>query len=230
MNSSLRELHVWQPWPSLLFRPSPLPFFHILALVAPRLLLWHQVRHFFESTGAWITDVLLHFQNWVFFSITSYEKSVIGKSLGISWQVVQANPSLYVKLQACLFLLDRPLFTPRKLPPTLHRLLAGVATRRTPPTTWCPPLHQSRAPKSSRRRLWGGPRTFIRTTRRPRCQGWYVLHAAQRQDDSSSCSLEHLFSFLSTRKLLFSNSVPGVSYLPYLSLHCTPRGLHAAQS
>lgn len=44
------------------------------------------------------------------------------------------------------------------------------------------------------------------------------------------CSMEHLFSFLSIRKLFFSNSVPGVSYLPYLSLHCTPRGLHAAQS
>lgn len=144
--------------------------------------------------------------------------------------MVRANPSLYVKLQACLFLLDRPLFTPRKLPPTLHPLLAGVATLRTPPTTWCPPLHRSRAPKSSRRRLWGGPPTFIRTTRQPPWRGWYVLHAAQRQDDTSSCSLERLFSFLRIRKLFFSNSVPGVSYLPYLSLHCTPCGLHAAQS
>ncbi|CAG04211.1 unnamed protein product [Tetraodon nigroviridis] len=163
--------------------------------------------------------------------VKNFSHSTHGRCLTPPCEVVQANPSLYVKLQACLFLLDRPLFTPRRSPPTPRPLPAGAATLPTPPTTWCPPAPRSRAPKSSRRRLWGGPLTFTRTTRRPPWRGWYVLRAAhRRQDGGSSCSFERALSFLSMRKLFFSHFVPGVSYLPYLSLHCTPRGLHAAQS
>lgn len=43
VNSSLRELHVWPLWLSLLFSPSLPLSFHILALAAPQLLRWHQV-------------------------------------------------------------------------------------------------------------------------------------------------------------------------------------------
>lgn len=173
VNSSRKELHVWQQWPSLLFRLSPLLFFHILALVAPRLLCWHQVRCFscfLESPV--LEDLPVSGCGSVLFSVTGFGKSAVSKSFGIPSQVVRT--SLYFKLQACLYLLDLPLSTLQKSPRTRRPLLAGAATPQTPPTTWCPPLRPSRAPKSFRRRPLGGPPTFTRTTRRPRWRGWYV--------------------------------------------------------
>lgn len=126
-----------------------------------------------------VANTLLHFCGSVLFSVTTFKNSAVSKSFGIPSQVVRTNPSLYFKLQACLYLLDPPRSTPQKSPPTRRLHLAGAATPQTPPTTWCPPLRPNRTPKSFRRRLLGGPPTFTRITRRPRWRGWYVPHSSK---------------------------------------------------
>lgn len=192
MNSSRRELHVWQPWPSLLFSLSPLLFFHILALVAPRLLCWHQVRCFSCFFEALVREDLVAVVAR-FCLMTSFDKSAVSKSFGIPSQVVRT--SLYFKLQACLYLLDPLLSTLQKSPPTRRPLLAGAATPQTPPTTWGPPLHPSRAPKSFRRRPLGGQPTFTRTTHRPRWRGWYVPHSSRTEAPAACLITFHFFQY-----------------------------------
>lgn len=144
---------------------------------------------------------------------------------GSPQRVVRPNLSPYVKSAGMsLSAGSSPLHSPKITP---HTSPAPRRRSHTPnPANYMVPTTASEQGTQVIQKETVGGTTYFYTDNTPAPMAGMV----RADSPGSSCSPICQFSFLSIRKSPFSVSAPGVSHLPYLSLHCTPRGLHAAQS